>query len=127
MNSVRGDGPQVGHGSGSWLGAARLAALLAGVSWVGVVVLVAIAAMGLIDPPGAGSVLRQPPPFGWVTTVSCASAVVSLVMALLLLSVRRAGSSALRLGRRVCGAAPVAFLASFFVYYLIVAFVYSGD
>lgn len=117
------------HGGGGvvCLGVARLAAVLAGVSWVGVAVLVAIAAMGLIDPPGSGPVLRQPPPFGWVTTVSCACAVVSLVTALLVLTLREAGSSAVRLGRRVRSIAPVAFLANCFVWYLIAAFVYSGD
>lgn len=127
LNSARGHGPQVGQGSGCWLGAARLAALLAGVSWAGVVVLVATVAMAVIDPPGSRPVLREPPPFGWVTTVSCGSAVVSLVVALLVLTPRTAGPSALRLAGRVRTAATVAFIASCFVYYCIVSFVYGGD
>lgn len=127
MSSGPGRAPPVGQSSGSWLGAARLAALLAVVSWVGVVALVAIGLMGLIDPPGAGPVLRRPPPFGWVTTVSCGSAVVSLVVALLVLTRTTAGPSTIRLSRRVRRIAPVAFLASCFVFYLIAAFVYGSD
>lgn len=121
MRTTDDDHPDGGGGAAFWLGAARLAALLTLVSSAGVVALIAIGVIGLVDRPD------RSPPFGWITTVSCGSALVSLVVAVLVLVSRRTGPAVVHLGRRACVAAPIAFLVSCFAYFLLVAFVYGQD
>lgn len=91
------------------------------VSWAAVVALIVIGVFGLVDRP------TRWPPIGWITTASCVAALVAGVVSIRSSHAGNSDQSRVDLSKRVLVGSTASFLAACVSFYLLVAFVYSGD